>query len=303
MNNKIASGIWLVFFGIIILLHNFRIIDFNFYSLFNLWPLLLISVGITLLLQNRPNGKYIIIASNLLLCGFIFYKGITSDKSFFPSIQITKDHQEDFAPNNRVSHELNEEVETAKMELNAGAAKFVIDSDVDPNLLIDATTASKNSSLKLTSLDDQSNQVELTTQVKTSKSNENNTFAVHLNEKPVWDLDYNLGAANIQADFKKLKLGSLTINSGATNLSIYLPPPSQQTSQIELNTAASSIKLYLPKGAACKVETETIFSNNKFEDVSVQEDKVRKTSDYDQATHKYHIIVEGAANSLSILRY
>ncbi|MFZ4261717.1 LiaI-LiaF-like domain-containing protein [Sphingobacterium sp. HJSM2_6] len=303
MNNKIASGIWLVFFGIVFLLHNFRIIDFNFYSLINLWPLLLISVGVTLLLQNRPNSKIIIILSNVLLCGFIFFKGVTSNDGLIPFINVTNDDNESFIANNRVTQSLNEEEGTARMELNAGAAKFIIDSEVESQLLIDASTASKNSSLDLKSSDQQGNHVELTTQVKSSKSNNNNTFFVHLNDKPIWDLEYNLGAANIQADFKKLKLGSLSINSGATNLSIYLPTPTQETSQIELNTAASSIKLYLPKGAACKVETETIFSNNKFEDVPVVEDKARKTTDYDLATHKYHIVVEGAANSLSILRY
>jgi len=70
-----------------------------------------------------------------------------------------------------------------------------------------------------------------------------------------------------------------------------------------VNTAASKVLLYLPKGAACQVETDALFSNNKYEDVDIVQDDYRKSKNYDQEANKYDIKVSGAANSLSILRY
>ena len=86
-------------------------------------------------------------------------------------------------------------------------------------------------------------------------------------------------------------------------MTLHLPVPKNGVSTIEVNTAASKIKLYLPKDTDCRVETETIVSNNKYEDVDLVNGNERKSSGYDSASNKYDIKISGAANSVSILRY
>lgn len=305
MNNKIATGIWLVFAGLVFLLHNMKVIDFNFYGIINLWPLILVSIGISLLLQGRTYSKYIVIASNVILCGIIFYKGITSKDTFYDrlgNIEVNTADDIEGPFTQVVSQNLSEDTETAKLTINGGAAKYNFSAGKDSSLILDAKTAQATASLNLQSKGEKNVSMELTSKMKNNKYN-NSLIEVALNSKPLWDLEFNVGAAAITGDFKQMRIGKLEVNSGASSLNLYLPKPSDGVCDIEVNTAASKVILYLPKGAACQVETDALFSNNKYEDVDVVIDDVRKSKNFDQETNKYDIKVAGAANSLSILRY
>ncbi|GGE06381.1 MULTISPECIES: LiaI-LiaF-like domain-containing protein [Sphingobacterium] len=305
MNNKIATGIWLVFAGLVFLLHNMKVIDFNFYGIINLWPLILVSIGISLLLQGRTYSKYIVIASNIILCGIIFYKGITSKDTFYDrlgNIEVNTGDDIEGPFTQVVSQNLSEDTETAKLTINGGAAKYNFSAGKDSSLILDAKTAQATASLNLQSKGEKNVSMELTSKMKNNKYN-NSLIEVALNTKPLWDLEFNVGAAAITGDFKQMRIGKLEVNSGASSLNLYLPKPSDGVCDIEVNTAASKVILYLPKGAACQVETDALFSNNKYEDVDVVIDDVRKSKNFDQETNKYDIKVAGAANSLSILRY
>ncbi|MGB7529877.1 LiaI-LiaF-like domain-containing protein [Sphingobacterium cellulitidis] len=305
MNNKIATGIWLVFAGLVFLLHNMKVIDFNFYGIINLWPLILVSIGISLLLQGRTYSKYIVIASNIILCGIIFFKGITSKDTFYDrlgNIEVNTGDDIEGPFTQVVSQNLSEDTETAKLTINGGAAKYNFSAGKDSSLILDAKTAQATASLNLQSKGEKNVSMELTSKMKNNKYN-NSLIEVALNTKPLWDLEFNVGAAAITGDFKQMRIGKLEVNSGASSLNLYLPKPSDGVCDIEVNTAASKVILYLPKGAACQVETDALFSNNKYEDVDVVIDDVRKSKNFDQETNKYDIKVAGAANSLSILRY
>lgn len=305
MNNKIATGIWLVFAGLVFLLHNLKVIDFNFYAIIQLWPLILVSIGISLLLQGRTFGKYIVIAANVLLCGIIFFKGVTSRDSVYDKLDKI-----DFSSGNEVSgpysqivsQPISAETETAKLIINGGAAKYDFKSGSDSSLIISAKTAQSTSSLNLQTKGEKNMKLEVNSRMKNNKYN-NSLINVELNSRPIWDLEFNVGAAAIIGDFKDLQINKVEVNSGASSLNLHLPQPKSGICEIEVNTAASKVLLYLPKGAACRVETDALFSNNKYEDVDIVQDDVRKSTNFEQESNKYDIKVTGAANSLSILRY
>ncbi len=305
MNNKIATGIWLVFAGLVFLLHNLKVIDFNFYAIIQLWPLILVSIGISLLLQGRTFGKYIVIAANILLCGIIFFKGVTSRDSVYDKLDKI-----DFSSGNEVSgpysqivsQPISAETETAKLTINGGAAKYDFKTGSDSSLIISAKTAQSTSSLNLQTKGEKNMKLELNSRMKNNKYN-NSLINVELNNRPIWDLEFNVGAAAIIGDFKNLQVNKVEVNSGASSLNLHLPQPKNGICEIEVNTAASKVLLYLPKGVACRVETDALFSNNKYEDVDIVQDDVRKSKNFDQESNKYDIKVAGAANSLSILRY
>lgn len=302
MNNKIATGIWLVFAGVVFLLHNFKLIDFNFGAILNLWPLLLVSIGINLLLQNRRNGKYLVVICNILLCIFVFYRGMSSDhRSNTPSWAASNNHEQQGSYNEQVSYDWNEEIRSAELTLSGGASKYSFATGSDSTKLIEAKTSQPSGALKLKSSGDREVAMELTS--TRPDRGKNTPISIDLNKKPTWDFVFNLGASSISADFRELLLGSIELNSGASAMELHLPVPKNGITTIEVNTAASKIKLHLPKDANCRVETEAIMSNNKFEDVELVNGNERKSRGYDSASDKYNIKVSGAANSVSILRY
>lgn len=302
MNNKIATGIWLVFAGVVFLLDNFNLIDFNFASVFALWPLLLVSMGLNLLLQNRPNGRLIVIICNILLCAFVFYRGITSQnyRNFTSWTNPTpKDTSENY--NEHVSAAWEEHIHSATLTLSGGASKFSFQTNHDSTQLLAAHTTASAGALRLTSKGDQKVQLGLTSAKPNRGSNV--PIEISLNKRPLWNFAFNVGASSITGDFRDLEIGKIEVNSGASSMELHLPAPTNGTSQIEINTAASKIKLYIPKEAECRVETGTIVSNNKFEGLEVVDGNERQSKGFEAATNRYDIEVSGAANSVSILRY
>lgn len=302
MNNKIATGIWLVFIGGLALLYNFKIIDFNFYAAIQMWPIILISIGLSLLLQNRKNAVPIIVLANLILCGLIFHRGLTSKKTVWENFEVTSKIEKNAKFQKMVSHPYNDQMKRAHLAINGGTSKLSLVAGQDSNKLIYSKTNFKNSSLSLDAKGTENVKLDLTTQIKNNNS-DNQSAKIELNTNPVWDLEFNLGVAQIDGDLKKFKIKKLEINSGASTLSLYLPNPDQGNSKIEINTAASKIMLYIPKNAACRVEAQSFLSKNVYQDIDVIEDEIRKTSNYESASNKYDIEINGAANSLSILRY
>lgn len=302
MNNKIATGIWLVFGGALFLLYNFNLIDFSFVSILRLWPLLLVSMGINLLLQNRQNSKLLVIISNILLCGFVFYHGLTDNaQSRSSNWSNAGNEQQASGYNEQVSQGWNSEIRSAELTLSGGASKYDFKAGADSTRLIEAETRQPSGALKLKSSGEQNVRMELTSSRPNRGSNV--PISIALNKSPIWNFVFNVGASSISGDLRELRIGDIELNSGASSLELHLPTPNKGTSHIEINTAASKIKLYIPKDAHCRVETESIVSNNKYEGLDVVDGNERKTNGYDSADDKYDIEVSGAANSVSILRY
>lgn len=299
MKKKIATGIWLIFFGIIALLDNINVIDFNFFALLKYWPLLLISLGLDLIFQYKNYGYRIIIIINTLLCAFLLYVGLTAKtKNVFNwrnNISIETDFQDD-QDTTAAIHIPFENQGKQKLEFNSSASSITINHETK-NLL----EASSNNPKLGFQLKNNDKGIELSSKVRNNKKNKNNVLLA-LNKNTLWDLNFQLGAASLNADLEHIRFSNLEINSGATSLRLKLPMPSQEVTIIEINTAASSSKLALPKDAACAIELSTVLSSNKLEGFS-KVDNLWQTDNYSTSDKKYLIKLVGAANSLKINRY
>lgn len=302
MRGKISTGIWFIFFGIIALLHNFNIINFNFWALLPYWPLLIIAIGANLIFQHRPNGMLILSTINIILCIFLGYKGMTSTERFNFGNKVNYTNPNDTIGAGPIVHTaFIPGTETSTLEFNVGAAAVELDS-VPSVELIKASAPNGNVGLKLlTKGDSVSPNLELNTVIK-KDNNLQNKIHLALNENPIWNLTINMGAASLTSDFSKHKLANMEINAGAASLNMRFGMPQIQKSTIEINTAASSCTIYVPKEAACRLEMESILTSKKFEGFHKKDD-AQQTENYDSAEKKYLIKITGAANSLKINRY
>lgn len=310
MNNKVATGIWLVFIGLVFLLDNFHVIDFHFLQVLRFWPLLLVSIGLNLLLQNRPYSTYLTAGINILLCVFVFFKGIYPDKNantnfesmIGNSVIIENTDDKDKSYSKTVRADYSSEVQEAKLTINGGAAKYRFVTKADSSNLFSGSTNASNMKLNLDKSGTTKTKLELNSSIK-GNGKSNNLVELSLNEAPIWNFEFNVGAAAVEGDFKKLKIKRLELNSGASKMTLSLPTPTLGTTELEINTAASQVHLQIPKGVPCMVEYDSIISNNKLEDIEHKDGDVRKSTGYDQAANRYHIVISGAANSLTVVRY
>ena len=311
MKSKVSSGVWLIFIGTIALLHNFHVIDFNFWAVLKYWPILIISVGINLIFQNKSNGGSILFLANVILCLFLTYQGLTSNERLFNWEFSNNNNWE--LPNKKkasknTANDLNnmnvpyQNVDKAKLELNLGAASVHV-NHAENDFLVFASSSSGIAGLKIESaIKDKTAELTLNTLGKDSTTRKNDHIQISLHNKPVWDYTFNMGAAAFDADLSAYKIDQMEINAGAADVRLKLGMPYQAITAIEINAAASSTRIDIPKEAACKVETTSFLSANKLKDF-IKTDNDHRTENYDRADKKYHIIVNGAANSLKINRY
>ncbi len=300
MNKKIGTGIWFIFFGIIILLYNFDIIDFNFYALLDYWPLIIIAIGIHIILQNRPNGPLLSAIVSLAMCLFLLYIGLTSTKSLNLDILTKFNNQQDTTGlKDTVSLPFSADIKTASLTFDLGAATLVIDSVPSYDLI--RASSPGTAGLKIAHrVESDRSQIEITG-VSTKKSNHRNSINLSLNTAPIWNLEFNMGAASFTGNLTNYKFSTIEINAGVTSMTLHLGMPQLASSTIEINTAASSCTVTLPKAAACMIEHDSMLSSETMTGFTKSGDHY-KTENYDHAGKKYILKINGAANSIVIHR-
>ncbi|MFZ4863123.1 LiaF transmembrane domain-containing protein [Sphingobacterium sp. Mn56C] len=302
MKSKIATGIWFISFGIIALLHNFDVIDFNFSVLLTYWPLLIISMGVNFIFQNRKNGLYITGVINIVLCLFIIIKGLTTEDRFnFKNVIQMRIAEDTTNAASFVNKPYSSPIKEASLTINMGGTAFVLDS-VATDQLLEGHSYSPGLGLKLESKGDSiSPQLELSGITKNNNDKKSKVL-LSLNRNPLWALTMNMGAISFNGDLSKHKFNKLEINAGAASINLKLGMPQAALSTIEINSAASSCVIAIPKDAACQIETDMILSSKNLEGFN-KKDKIQQTANYHTASQKYLIKIDGAANSFKINRY
>lgn len=300
MKGKISTGIWFIFFGIIALLHNFNVINFNFWAILPYWPLLIITLGANLIFQNKKNGTLILSILNFGICFYLGFVGMTSTNSYniLNNINNSKDIT---GTAQTVNSPFTADIQEAKLTINAGALSLKMDTIATIELL-EAKTDQRSIGLKL-SRSGESNKptLELNTIIK-NENKKNNNVIFALNKEPIWQLELNIGAAAFAANLSEHKFSSMEINAGAASVYLKLGEPTHEVSNIEINTAASTCKIDIPDKVACRVEASTFLSSRKLDGFEKNGDYYQ-TVNYETAAKKYHISIDGAANSLKINRY
>lgn len=308
MENKITSGIWFVFIGLVLLLHNLDVISFNFWATIKYWPLLIIIVGINLIAQNKAYGNYIKIGSNVLFLGWVLYAGMSAStthwaEELFNNKHINIGDIDDREPMlNEVHTAFDPSVKESTLEFNGGAGKFEMNTRESTHLLsARAKTDDMGMNIK-TNTDDNKQTVVINAQ-PTSKSKKTNTVLIELNPTVLWNFELNYGAASINGDLSALRFKKLELNTGASNMELTLGTPQAGISNIDISTGASKIHFRIPKDAAIQVEYTSILSKNSFEGFESNEKGVAKTANYETAENKFNIELSGAANTFTITRY
>jgi len=308
MENKITSGIWFVFIGVVLLLHNLDIIHFNFWAIIKYWPLLIVIAGVNLIAQDKLYGNYIKIGCNLLFLGWILYVGMSASKTdwtepLYNNKYINIDNTDkDATLSDLVQIPFDSAMKESVLEFNGGAGKFEMKVEEKTNLVSAKSKANGMGMSMKTALEDGKQKVVINAQ-PTSKSKKSNAVLIDLHPDILWNLNLNYGAASINSDLSTLKFKNLEINMGASKMDLTLGIPQTGISKIDIATGASKIRLRIPKEAAIKVEYTSILSKNSFEGFETNGDGVAKTANYDEAPNKFDIELEGAANNFTITRY
>ena len=87
---------------------------------------------------------------------------------------------------------------------------------------------------------------------------------IYLNSNPVWDMEFDIGAASVNLDLTPYKINDLNIDMGAAALDVRLGDLNYETN-VDIEAGASDMDLFVPEGSGCQTESDVAFSSGTIE--------------------------------------
>jgi hypothetical protein len=125
---------------------------------------------------------------------------------------------------------------------------------------------------------------------------------VELNARIPWDVEIRGGASRLVADLRELRLGSLSLDGGASRLEVVLPAPSGAVAVVIFG-GASNVAIHRPNGVAARLRVGGGATNLQFDERHIGaagSELDLRDRDYDGAADRYDVAFTGGANNVSI---
>jgi hypothetical protein len=303
---NIIWGLVLVLIGVLFILKNMGVIYFSWYGIWKLWPMVLVLIGIAILpVKDTLKVALTII---VLAIGVFFLVAYTGNMSWhdrwtfrhFKDFSVTPDKPRDI--DQRIFEAYDTTITEASLTFDAAAGSFQIEDDSDDlfEFIREGNLGKYNYSIK-----ELGNKRDINIELHEGRiisGDLKNRVEVKLNPNPVWEINVDVGAANIDLDLTPFKVSKLDIDGGASSIGIRIGDLYPE-SRIKINSGASSITIKVPEEFACEVNTNTVLSSKDLKGFNKISSGTYVTPDFSDKSMNLVIDVEAAVSSLHIDRY
>jgi len=303
--SHIFWGLLFIVLGGLVLINNFTTMFMDWATIWKLWPLVVILLGLSILIKHKY-GKSVVAGLAAIILAFAIFASFKTAAHFVNNdfrIDLGDDAKHEIV-NSEFTEQFDSTLKYATLNFEAGAGTFNI-SDTTENL-ITATTIGHKNNYKLTRVDtDSSSIIEFDMGDKAIfrfGDDYKNTVDITLNSKPVWDMNFDVGAASMDFDLTKFKTKDVSVDMGAAAINIKLGDLFSET-KLSVDAGASDINIFIPKGSGCKIVTDGALSSKHFSDFKKIDSDNFQTENFDEATNKVFINIECGVSSISVERY
>ncbi len=298
-SKQLFWGFFFLTLGFLYLMLKFGVeLDVDFLS-WDLWPVLLILAGITIIVKGtfvRPLMSVLFgIVMALIVYGIV--GNIFSEDEYDEVSQFTKDYKKTFV----VPYDSG--ITISNLSLKAGAGKFNISDETD-NLLY----AKAYGSIPKFKMSDSRKDSIVWIDIKSDKHKINflehkpAKFNLKLNSNPVWNLDLELGAAKSNLNLSNLKIKNLVLKTGATQTEITLGDR-QKSTYLNIEMGVASLKIRIPAKSGCKIIGKMGLVSKNLEGFEKTDDGIYKTPNYENAENKIVIDFSGGVAKFEVEKY
>ncbi|MBK1438739.1 hypothetical protein JHJ32_01965 [Parapedobacter sp. ISTM3] len=313
---KLSWGLILLFVGSVLLLDNLNVINFYWRSVFSMWPVILIIIGVNLLVPKQGIGNAISIVVTVAALTFLAYRGTFHPRHDWWAFNNQDWRIERESPANKnktrrekssgtFTHEYDSAITTARLHIRGGAVEYEIDGSTDKLFSAEATSTIGAHQLETSTT---GSNADLIFRMQDSRkgswnlNGDENWAKISLNRNPVWDIDLEMGAGSAEFDLTEYKVANLKFKGGAASIEAKLGMPLRETT-IATESGVSSIEIEIPKAAACRIVTKSGLSSRDFPGFIKQSDGSYITEGYEQAENKFQINLQGGLSSFTVKRY
>ncbi len=299
-------GLSLIIIGGLLIARNMGMIDFNWFNIIRLWPLLFILWGLSVL-PIRNNIKVGVLV--ILLGGATWFvlegPNIRTSNGFeFLINNDFDDNNSTFSGNQqKFTVPYADTIQNATLEMDAAAGKFSIDDTTSDLLFLTQETRWKNHYQYLVKRNGRNVVVKISEESNRFFHNNNHReVSISLNSAPVWDISLNAGASSVNYDLSQFKIRKFSLDGGAGSFKITLGDKYPDV-KIDINAGASSLTLRVPENTGCDLEITAVMSGKHLPGFTKINNGHYQTENYDTAKNKIHLNVDAAVSSFRIIRY
>lgn len=266
MNKKgVGFGIFLLGVGIVWLLLNLNVINFNILgAFFTLWPLIFVVIGINIIFKEKSIVKGLTWLAFLII--LIIY-GSFGGKTATPFNGEWSLGTNDSKTSSHADELMRTGLKNGTLKIDAGAVQLNISDEIDKLLVLDADENNIKYNIDYNIAGDS---VDIDLNNKNARvfgANKTNRMGVKLNNQVVWDIRMNTGASNGDIDLSKLKIKNLKISSGAVNYKVKLGANVPVT-DISLESGASNFEFDIPSNdVGVRVKLDGALNNTNFSEL------------------------------------
>ena len=301
-----------MFAGIVILLDNFGVIDFNWGAIWRLWPLLLIIWGAELVFSNRKNpaGPWIvggITLATLIFAGYYGSTHVSDDSRWVRNFRWNREggHGHSEFKTDRFSEPYSDSISRAELNIQGGATTYrlsnstsnLFEAEIKHQYAKYSLTRTSRDSVEVLSL-----KVPDSTNIRGPHNFSLNKVEMQLNVKPLWDINLQMGAGKADLDLSAFKIANLNIEGGASSFEIKLGEL-QANSNVTVEAGVSKVRISVPASVGCIIKVDSGLSSNKFDGFNKRDDGTYITNNYNSSGKKISVNLEGGVSDFEVHRY
>jgi len=288
--NKLIKGLTFLLIGVILLANTLEILDWSVWSnLFKLWPLLVISLGLSLIYRGKSlsfMGPLIIFLGIIVAVG-ASYVGISFEGEVVKevktlsreiAIEVEKVPETEIALETEITPEIETapeteitlkteevletkeylEIEKASIGLNLDVGKLTLGESTP--LLYECISQYRYKEFepfeKFSHTEKEADILIYHSPItkKRISNNIKNNWQLKLNNKIIYDLSVKTGAIDTDCNLSGFKIETLYIKSGASNINLIIP---QYDSKIIIDSGVSNIDIAIPKNVGATVNIDS----------------------------------------------
>lgn len=338
----IVWGGLLIILGMIWLLRSMNLLNIDWDAILPYWPVLLILAGALLLAtgNQRGSGGVVALLITLAVLGGVVNKtheafdnhgdnwhfgwddndddheygyhhedhddGDQNDQDDDRDDDYENDRRGNRPINGSYNYEMADFIQKANFNLEGGAGSFSLNGNTAK--LFEADTKSTMVGFRSnTSVNKLDNSATVTLKmeegnVKIKNGEISNQANIHLNERPVWNIDLGIGAGKGDFDFSNYKVEKLKVSTGVADMDIRLGDK-MPTTNVDIEAGVASVTLEIPTSVGCEMHMDGALNAKSMQDLDKVGDGLYRSANFSTAAKKVIIRYEGGLTSINIKRY
>jgi len=296
--HQLFWGILFLTLGSLILLNNVTSFELDWYFIWNLWPLVLVILGIYFFIKGS-SYKWILVIVISFVLGFMIFAAYKSVIGFFYHSGYDSEYEAEL-----YEVPYSDSLKKAFISIDAAAGKITLIDTTDQLVSISQKGSFGDYIFQNDVNDEEANiSLEMEDQhFRFSRGFARNQINMELNTKPAWNMEFNAGAAAISLDLTPYLIDRVLFKTGATSINVKVGDKSDYT-RLGVETGVSKVRIKIPKTSGCEINSHTDFVSKDYNGFAKIDNETYRTPGFEEAAKKVMIDLQADVSSIIVDRY